>query len=92
VDEMRWFLDGIQSPYCKWAFNVAHASLVPEGWRGYLDAFGVENIGPVRLNDNMGEYEVHLVPGEGNIDFGALLSTLGEMGYSGWFCLGFGRQ
>ena len=41
----------------------------PEGWQGFLDAFGVENIGQVRLNDNMGEYEIHLVPGEGTIDF-----------------------
>ena len=49
-------------PYLKWAFNVAHGHLVPEGWQGFLDAFGVENIGQVRLNDNTGEYEIHLVP------------------------------
>jgi len=65
---------------------------VPEGWRGFLDAFGVDTIGRVRLNDNTGEYEVHQVPGEGNVNFEALFATIGGMGCSGWFSLGFGSQ
>ena len=56
--------------------SVAHAHLVPEGWRGFLDAFGAEHIGQVRLNDNTGEYKIHLVPGEGTIDFEAVFTTL----------------
>ncbi len=90
VAETRWFFDAIQSPYLKWAFNVAHGHLVPEGWQGFLDAFGVENIGQVRLNDNTGEYEIHLVPGEGTIDFVDLFGQLNTRGYNGWFSLGFG--
>jgi len=92
VEETHWFFDAIQSSYFKWAFNVAHAHLIPEGWQGFLDAFGVDNIGQVRLNDNRGDYEVHLVPGEGNIDFSALFARLKAMGYSGWFSLGFGNE
>ena len=57
VEETRWFFDAIRSPHFKWAFNVAHGNLVPEGWRGFLDAFGAGNIGQVRLNDNRGDYE-----------------------------------
>jgi sugar phosphate isomerase/epimerase len=71
---------------------VAHGHLVPEGWAGFLDAFGVDNIGQVRVNDNNGDYEVHLVPGEGTIDFEAVLKRLNEMGYEGWFSLGFGDE
>ncbi|MBM3813121.1 MAG: sugar phosphate isomerase/epimerase [Acidimicrobiia bacterium] len=92
VEEMRWFLDEISSPSLKWAFNAAHAHLVPEGWKGFLDAFGVSRIGQVRLNDNKGDYEIHLVPGEGNIDFPALFSDLRARGYKGWFSLGFGTD
>ena len=92
VEETHWFFDAIQSPYFKWAFNVAHGHLVPEGWEGFLDAFGVENIGQVRLNDNTGDYEIHLVPGEGTIDFEALFARLKADGYSGWFSLGFGND
>ncbi len=90
VAETHWFFDEIRSPYFKWAFNVAHGHLVPEGWQGFLDAFGVENIGQVRLNDNTGEYEIHLVPGEGTIDFADLFAQLNTHGYNGWFSLGFG--
>jgi sugar phosphate isomerase/epimerase len=89
IEEMQWFFDTIQSPHFKWAFNVAHAHLVPEDWGGFLDAFGGDNIGQVRLNDNKGDHEVHLIPGEGNIDFSALFSRLKKLGYTGWFSLDF---
>jgi len=90
VEETRWFFETIGSASLKWALNVAHAHLVPEGWRGFLDAFGVANIGQVRLNDNTGTHEVHLVPGEGNIDFQAVFAALRDICYAGWFSLGFG--
>lgn len=90
VAETRWFLDEIEAPNFKWAFNVAHGNLVPEGWAGFLEAFGAGNIGQVRVNDNNGDYEIHLVPGEGNIDFEALFTDLRNRGYQGWFNLGFG--
>ena len=92
VEETRWFFDAIRSPRFKWAFNVAHGHLVPEGWGGFLEAFGVEHIGQVRLNDNRGDTEVHLVPGEGTIDFPALFAQLKGMGYAGPFSLGFGGE
>ncbi|MCZ6678803.1 MAG: sugar phosphate isomerase/epimerase [Candidatus Poribacteria bacterium] len=92
VAETHWFFDAIQSSHFQWAFNVAHGHLVPEGWQGFLDAFGVENIGQVRLNDNRGDYEVHLVPGEGTVDFEALFGRLSADGYPGWFSLGFGDE
>ena len=92
VEETQWFFDAIQSPYFKWAFNVAHGHLVPEGWMGFLDAFGADNIGQVRINDNKGDYEVHLVPGEGTIDFEGLFEALNARGYEGWFSLGFGND
>ena len=90
VEETRWFFDAVQSSHLKWAFNAPHAHLVPEGWAGFLDAFGAANIGQVRLNDNTGEYEVHLVPGEGNIDFEGLFARLKQEGYTGPFSFGFG--
>lgn len=92
VEETQWFLDVLPAPRCRWAFNVAHGHLVPEGWQGFLDTFGVSRIGQVRLNDNRGDYEIHLVPGEGTIDFPALFTRLRQEGYTGWFSLGFGDE
>lgn len=95
VAELRWFLEApglVDSPYFRWSFNAAHAHLVPDGVTGFLDAFGVDRIAQVRLTDNTGEYEVHLVPGQGNMDFPGLFRRLDQMGYGAWFSLDFGTD
>ena len=90
VAETRLFFDAVRSPRFKWAFNVGHAHLVPDGLDGFLDAFGVENIGQVRLNDTHGRYEEHLLPGEGIVDFRRVFRELTRRGYTGPFTLDFG--
>jgi sugar phosphate isomerase/epimerase len=92
VEECRLYFDTIQSDHFGWAFTVNHAHLVPDGIGGFLDAFGVGRIGEVRLADNTGDYEVHLRPGEGTIDFGALFERLESSGYRRHYTLAFGGQ
>lgn len=98
VEELRWFLkapglaDGRGREWLKWSFNAGHANLVPEKIPGFLDAFGVDRIAQVRITDNTGEYEVHLVPGQGNIDFPDLFRRLDAAGYKGPFSLDFGQD
>ena len=75
VEECRYYFDAIASAHFGWAFTVNHAHLVPEGIPGFLEAFGVARLGEVRLADNLGDKEVHLKPGEGNIDFTTLLRS-----------------
>ncbi len=90
VAEMRRFFDAIRSPRFKWACNTGHALLVPEGYVGFLDAFGVERIGQVRLHDTNGEWEEHFLPGDGIVDFPRLFRDLHARGYRGPFTLDFG--
>ena len=90
VEECRAYFDAISSSNFGWAFTVNHANLVPEVIDGFLDAFGVTRIGEVRLADNTGEKEVHLKPGEGNIDFGAVFRRLESTGYEKFYSLSFG--
>jgi sugar phosphate isomerase/epimerase len=90
VEETRRFLDAIQSPRFKWAFNAGHAHLLPNGFDDFLNAFGVERIGQVRLNDTNGEYEDHLLPGDGIVDFRYVFRRLSAAGYQGPFTLDFG--
>ncbi len=90
VEECRAYFSAIQSPYFGWAFTVNHSHLVPEGIGGFLDAFGTTRIGEVRLADNTGEYEVHLVPGKGTIDFRSLFRRLESSGYTGHYSMAFG--
>jgi sugar phosphate isomerase/epimerase len=92
VDECRPYFDAIGSPAFGWAYTVNHAHLVPEGVAGFLDAFGVERIGEVRLADNTGEYEIHLPPGRGTIDFGTLFRRLEGGGYKHHYMMAFGAE
>ncbi|MGH7332421.1 MAG: sugar phosphate isomerase/epimerase family protein [Candidatus Rokuibacteriota bacterium] len=90
IEECRPYFEGIPSEHFGWAFTVNHAHLVPEGIDGFLDAFGITRIGEVRLADNTGEYEVHLKPGEGTIDFTSLFGRLESAGYRGHYSMAFG--
>ena len=90
VEECRFYFDVISSERFGWAFTVNHAHLVPEDVDGFLDAFGISRIGEVRLADNTGDKEVHLNPGEGNIDFPAVFGRLESSGYPGFYTMAFG--
>jgi sugar phosphate isomerase/epimerase len=90
VAETRRFFAAISSPRFKWACNVGHALLVPDGFDGFLDALGAERIGHVRLHDTHGRYEEHLLPGQGIVDFRQVFGRLCALGYGGPFTLDFG--
>ena len=83
VEECRCVFDAVGAEQLGWSFTVNHAHLVPEGVHGFLDAFGIERIGEVRLADNTGDYEVHLIPGEGTIDWHGCMNRLEVGGLSG---------
>jgi len=90
VAECRYYFDAIASPHFGWAFTVNHAHLVPEGIDGFLDAFGTARIGEVRLADSLGDRELHLNPGQGNIDFATLFQHLESFGYQRHYMMAFG--
>jgi sugar phosphate isomerase/epimerase len=90
VEECNDYFDAMPPGRLGWAFTVNHSNLVPEGAAGFLSAFGVERIGEVRLADNTGEYEVHMIPGEGNIDFHSVLGSLESSGYTGHYSMAYG--
>ena len=92
IAECRYFFDAIVSEHFGWAFTVNHANLEPEGIDGFIDEFGVARIGEVRLADNTGKVEVHLPPGQGNIDFQAMFQRLEGAGYAGFYTMAFGSM
>lgn len=67
-----------------------HSHLVPDGVQGFLGAFGIGRIGEDRLADNTGEYEVHMIPGEGTIDFAEMFRELESAGYNGHYSMAYG--
>ena len=60
-----------------------HAHLVPEGIDGFIDAMDIGRCDEVRIADCFGDKEVHLRPGDGNIDFGHVFKRLEDAGFQG---------
>ncbi len=91
IEECRYFFDAIDTSALKWAFTVNHAHLVPEGINGFLDEFGVSRMSEARLADSLGDKELHLLPGQGNIDFSALFKRLESSGFEGHYMMALGN-
>jgi sugar phosphate isomerase/epimerase len=90
VEECRYYFDRLDSPALGWSFTVNHATLVPEGISGFLEAMPTERLAEVRIADNNGEYEIHMQPGDGIIDFTDMFRRVEATGYSGHYTNAFG--
>jgi len=90
LDRVVEFFDDLAHDSLGWAFNAPHARQFPEGVEGYFEAVGADLCGEVRLNDNHGEVEEHLPPGEGTFDFEGLFRLVEGSGYDGHYMLRFG--
>jgi len=90
LEEARIYFDRLTSPAIKWSFTVNHAHLVPEGIDGFIDGLDMSRLGEVRIADCTGEYEVHMKPGEGNIDFGRMFKKIEATGFTGHYMNAFG--
>ena len=91
VEEWRFYFDAIRSPAFRLSFTVNHAHLVPEGIAGFADALDMGRVGEVRLADCFRNgHEVHLPPGEGDIDFADMFRRIEEKGFRGHYMNAFG--
>ncbi len=89
VEETRYYFDRLTSPNLKWSFTVNHAHLVTDGIDGFIDGLDMDRLGEVRIADCTGDYEVHMIPGEGNIDFGHMFKRIEETGFTGHYMNAF---
>jgi len=90
LEECHYYFERLDSPRLRWAFTVNHAHLVPEGIDGFIDGMDLSRCDEVRLADCFGDKEVHLKPGEGNIDFSHVFKRIEEAGYQGHYMNAFG--
>lgn len=91
VEEWRYYWGLLSSPAVRLSFTVNHAHLVPEGIAGFVDALDMGLVGEVRLADCLRNgYEVHLKPGEGNLDFGDMFKRVEGKGFRGHYTNAFG--
>ena len=88
--ECRYYFEQIQSPALKWTFTANHAHFLPGvGIESFIDQMDFSLCREVRLADNNGSYEIHQIPGEGTIDFGALFKKIEGLGFTGHYTNGF---
>ncbi len=90
VEECLFFFDAIQSPALNWSFTINHATLVPEGIAGFVESMPTDRLAEVRIADNNGEYEIHMFPGDGIIDFADTFRRIEATGFSGHYMSSYG--
>ena len=90
IEEWQYYWD-IKSPCFKLCFTINHAHLVPEGIEGFVNALDFRRVGEVRTADTWRDgHEVHLKPGAGDVDFGAMFRLIEGKGYRGHYTNAFG--
>lgn len=91
VEEWRYYFDTIESPAFALSFTVNHAHLVPEGIEGFVAALDMSRVAEVRLADCFRNgHEVHLRPGDGDLDFADMFRRVEGAGFAGHYTNAFG--
>jgi len=90
VEETMYYFDRIDSPYLGWSFTINHATLLPVGIAGFLEGGPADRLGEVRMADSNGEYELHMQPGEGMVDWTDMFRRVEATGYTGHYMNAFG--
>lgn len=91
VEEWRYYYERIDSPAFALSFTANHAHLVPEGIEGFVAALGdFSRVREVRLADCWrNRHEIHLKPGEGDLDFGDMFRRIEGAGFKGHYTNAF---
>ena len=90
LEETIWYFDQIRSPNLKWAFTINHAHYDPIGIAGFVDGMGMDRCDEIRVADNNGEYELHMHPGTGTVDFVDMFKRIEGAGFKGHYMCGWG--
>ncbi len=90
LEETIWYFDQIRSPNLKWAFTINHAHYDPIGIAGFVDGMGMDRCDEIRVADNNGEYELHMHPGTGTVDFVDMFKRIEGAGFQGHYMCGWG--
>lgn len=91
LEDTVWYFDQIKSPNLKWAFTINHAHYDPIGIAGFVDGMDMSRCEEVRVADNNGEYELHMHPGTGTVDFVDMFRRIEGAGFSGHYMCGWGN-
>ena len=90
-EEWRYYYDAIDSPSFALSFTANHAHLMPDGVASWVAGIPMERVREVRLADCWRNgHEEHLVPGQGDFDFGDMFRLIEARGFRGHYTNAFG--
>ena len=91
IEEWRHYYEKIDSPAFALSFTANHAHLMPDGVEGFVATTPWDRVAEVRLADCWRNgHEQHLLPGEGDFDFGAMFRLIEAKGFTGHYMSAFG--
>jgi sugar phosphate isomerase/epimerase len=83
-DEFEWVLKRL-APRTGVCLDTGHTTL-GRHWRRFLEVAG-PRLKHVHANDNRGQFDDHLPPGDGAIDWKEIRAGLRDLGFDGWIML-----
>lgn len=83
-DEFAWVLGQLDRSVGA-CFDTGHAAL-GHHWDRFIELAG-DRLAHVHANDNRGQFDEHLPPGDGSIDWRHIRETLVRVGFGGWIVL-----
>ena len=90
LEDTQEYFEQIQSPNLRWSFTINQAHFDPIGIKGFVEGMDMSLCEEVRVADNNGEYEIHMKPGTGNVDFGEMFWLIESNGFTAHYMNGFG--
>lgn len=85
--QLNALADGLDSPYVRLCLDTGHANIAGENIPQMITQMGTR-LDCLHLNDNYGKRsgmheDLHLFPGEGNVDWQPIAASLKKIGYTG---------
>ena len=92
LEDTQEYFEQIQSPNLRRSFTINHAHFDPIGIKGFVKGMDMRLCEEVGVADNNGEYEIHMKPGTGNVDFGEMFRLIESSGFTEHYMNGFGSM
>jgi protein FrlC len=89
VDDCLRMLDELQSDKFGILLDTGHANVNGEDFKAIIPKCKGIPL-HIHLDDNLGDFDSHMIPGKGNVDFDSLFNALKEVGYKGFISVELG--
>lgn len=92
LDDLLHVLDSVNSPALAAMLDTGHVNVTAEKlgkasrdyWREHVTRLG-DRLQHLHIDDNMGDIDAHLLPGEGTFDFADAVAALNAVHYAGYY-------